>query len=229
MMFRVIKSALITLIIMGGIPSAEAGVALGATRLIYPSDQKQVTLGVSSNDENGTFLIQSWVENADGKRDADFIITPPLFVIHGKKENTLRVIDTTNKQLPQDRESLFWMNVKAIPSLEKSQIKANTLQLAITSRIKLFYRPVGLNMPPEKAPLQLRFNRDAGSLIITNPTPYFITVTGMKAGELALENTMVPAMGSSKVKFPINAGNTVIYRAINDYGAITQVMNGVVH
>ena len=33
--------------------------------------------------------------------------SPPLFAMQGKKENTLRIIDATNNQLPQDRESLF--------------------------------------------------------------------------------------------------------------------------
>ena len=101
--------------------SAQAGVALGATRVIYPAGQKQVQLAVTNNDDNSTWLIQSWVENADGQRDGRFVITPPLFAMQGKKENTLRIIDATNNQLPQDRESLFWMNVKAIPSMDKSK------------------------------------------------------------------------------------------------------------
>ncbi len=68
-------------------------------------------------------------------------MTPPLFAMKGKKENTLRILDATNNQLPQDRESLFWMNVKAIPSMDKSKLTENTLQLAIISRIKLYHRP----------------------------------------------------------------------------------------
>ncbi|MFQ6365119.1 molecular chaperone, partial [Serratia marcescens] len=78
--------------------------------------------------------------------------TPPLFLMQGKKENTLRIIDATNNALPKDRESLFWVNVKAIPSLDKAKQKENTLQLAITSRIKLLYRPQNLSMAPDQAP-----------------------------------------------------------------------------
>ncbi|MCV5426089.1 type 1 fimbria chaperone FimC, partial [Escherichia coli] len=77
---------------------AEAGVALGATRVIYPAGQKQVQLAVTNNDENSTYLIQSWVENADGVKDGRFIVTPPLFAMKGKKENTLRILDATNNQ-----------------------------------------------------------------------------------------------------------------------------------
>ncbi|STI86148.1 periplasmic pilus chaperone family protein [Escherichia coli] len=70
--------------------------------------------------------------------------------MQGKKENTLRIINATNHQLPGDRESLFWVNVKAIPAMEKDQKNENTLQLAIISRIKMFYRPTNLAMAPEE-------------------------------------------------------------------------------
>ena len=103
----------------GLVSPAQAGVALGATRVIYPAGQKQVQLAVTNTDENGTFLIQSWVENAAGTKDGRFVVTPPLFAMQGRKENTLRILDASNNHLPQDRESLSWMNVKAITSLAK--------------------------------------------------------------------------------------------------------------
>lgn len=207
--------------------NAQAGVALGATRVIYPSDQKQVSLAVTSNDDKSTYLIQSWVENVENKKDMRLVITPPLFVMQGKKENTLRIIDATNKGLPQDRESLFWINVKAIPSMNKSLVQENTLQLAILSRIKLFYRPLGLKVAPEKAPEQLRFKRNGNILAINNPTPYFITVTSLNAGTRILENTMVPPFGNSTVAVPGDAGSEITYQTINDYGALTPKLKGV--
>jgi hypothetical protein len=66
--------------------SAEAGVALGATRVVYPSDLKQVQLAVTNNDEKSAYLIQSWIENNDGGKDGRFVITPPLFSMQGKKK-----------------------------------------------------------------------------------------------------------------------------------------------
>lgn len=206
---------------------AQAGVALGATRIIYPAGQKQVQLGVTNNDDSSTYLIQSWVENADGGKDGRFVITPPLFAMQGKKENTLRIIDATNKQLPQDRESLFWINVKAIPSMDKSKLSENTLQLAIISRIKLYYRPENLALPPEQAAEKLSFSRSGSSLTLTNPTPYYLTVTELNAGTKVLENALVPPMGKTSVKLPPDAGSNITYRTINDYGALTQKMNGV--
>ncbi|CAI1222795.1 Chaperone protein fimC precursor [Serratia fonticola] len=215
---------LLTLTLVLSTLRAQAGVALGATRVIYPAGQKQISLGVSNNNDKDVFLIQSWVENDNGQKEGGFVITPPLFVMQGKKENTLRIIDATNDGLPKDRESLFWVNVKAIPSLDKNQQKENTLQLAITSRIKLFYRPLNLSIAPEKAPEKLTFIRSANALVINNTTPYFLTVTELNAGTRVLDTVMVPPMGSATVKLPNDAGRAISYRTINDYGALTSVM-----
>ena len=205
---------------------AKAAVALGATRVVYPAGQKQVQLAVTNNDEKSTFLIQSWVENSAGQKDGRFVITPPLFSMQGKKENTLRIIDATNNQLPRDRESLFWLSVKAIPAMDKSKTNDNVLQLAIISRIKLYYRPSGLSVAPEKVAESLRFKRQPGKLIISNPTPYYATVTELNAGTRKLNNTLVPPLGEASVDLPADAGSQVTYRTINDYGALTPKMTG---
>ncbi|WP_219268444.1 fimbria/pilus periplasmic chaperone [Pseudomonas sp. Xaverov 259] len=202
----------------------EAGVALGATRVVYPAEQKQMSLGVSNSNPKDTFLIQSWVERIDGAKENGFIITPPLFVMRGKKDNTLRIVDATNGKLEKDRESLFWINVKAIPSLDKDQQKENTLQLAITSRIKLFYRPGNLAIAPEEAPAKLTFKRSGGQLIISNPTPYYLTISELSAGTRALTNAMAPPMGVVTVEFASDLTGPISYQTINDYGALTAVM-----
>ncbi len=203
-----------------------AGVALGATCVIYPSDQKQVQLAVTNNDENSVFLIQSWIENAEGKKDNQFAITPPLFSMKGKRENTLRIIDATNNQLPKDRESLFWLNVKAIPAMDKANLNENSLQLAIISRIKLYYRPTGLSVAPDKVASELGFKRQGKSLTVINPTPYYATVTELRIGSAKLENTLVPPFGEVSIDVPTNASGEISYQTINDYGALTPKMTG---
>ena len=225
-MMRSLLAGVLMITAMGSFTRAEAGVALGATRVIYPAGQKQVQLAVTNNDNNSTYLLQSWFENAEGVKDGRFVVTPPLFAMQGKKENTLRILDATNNQLPQDRETLFWMNVKAIPSMDKSKLSENTLQLAIISRIKLYYRPAGLALSPDQAPEKLTFRRSAGSLTLINPTPYYLTVTELSAGTRTLENALVPPMGETRVTLPADAGSEITYKTINDYGALTPRMKG---
>lgn len=97
----------------------------------------------------------------------------------------------------------------------------NTLQLAIISRIKMFYRPTHLAMAPEEAPAMLRFRRSGSILTLINPTPYFITVTNMKAGNSNLPNTMVPPKGEVSVDIPHAVTGDISFQTINDYGALT--------
>lgn len=200
---------------------ANAGIALSATRVIYPADGKQVQLSVINTDNANSFLIQSWVDDVSGKKSKNFLITPPLFLMKGKKENILRIVDTTNGALPADKESLFWINVKAIPAIEKDKLSENKLQLAIVNRIKLLYRPKNLAMSPEEAPAKLTFTRVNNKLEIKNPTPYYLTLAEFHVGNNQLEGVMVKPMGSEVVTLPNNAGSQINYRVINDFGAFT--------
>lgn len=89
------------------------------------------------------------------------------------------------------------------------------------------YRPAKLALPPDQAAEKLRFRRSANSLTLINPTPYYLTVTELNAGTRVLENALVPPMGESTVKLPSDAGSNITYRTINDYGALTPKMTGV--
>lgn len=68
---------------------AEAGVALGATRVIYPAGQKQVQLAVTNNDENSTYLIQSWVEKCRWCKGWSFYRDATSVCDEGKKREYL--------------------------------------------------------------------------------------------------------------------------------------------
>ncbi|MCP6324282.1 fimbria/pilus periplasmic chaperone, partial [Klebsiella pneumoniae] len=49
----------------------------------------------------------------------------------------------TGEALPADRESVFWLNVLDVPPQPQGE-GGNFMQFAIRTRVKLFYRPVGL-------------------------------------------------------------------------------------
>ncbi|EBL7063672.1 fimbria/pilus periplasmic chaperone [Salmonella enterica] len=203
------------------------GIALGATRVIYPQGSDQVSLPVNNTDSKSVFLIQSWVENSDSKKSSDFVVTPPLFVIKPQKENTLRIMYMGPNNLPTDRESLYWMNVKAIPSANKDIKDKNTLQIAVLSRIKLFVRPKDLPMKSVDAPAKLRFHQSGDSLTIKNPTPYYLTLVQLHAGLTTLPATMVPPMGQSTVKLPQGSSGGITFQTVNDFGANTPKQTAV--
>jgi len=202
------------------------GVGLGATRFIYAESASQSSLSVTNSNAQERYLIQAWVEDDRGHKSADFVVTPPLFASAPKSENTLRIM-YTGKSLPQDRESLYWMNVKAIPAVNKDAIKdKNTLQLAILSRIKLFMRPEGLDMGEAEAAGQLRFHQAGGKLTIINPTPYYETLVNLTVGGRKLPNTMVPPDGQQSLILLAGSSGDVRFQTVNDYGAVTPQQSG---
>lgn len=200
------------------------GISLGSTRIVYPADSRQVTLPVNNTDDKSRFLIKSWAEDSEGNKTSDFTITPPLFMIGPGNENILSIKFNGTRQLPADRETLYWFNSQAIPQQDAAKGE-NVLQLATLSRIKIFVRPAGLEMKAIEAPDHIRFSRQAGELVVHNPTPYHITLVGLTDGNTVLPNTMVPPKNSTAVR---SSGNgAVSFRTLNDYGAITPVQKGV--
>lgn len=200
---------------------AAGGIALGATRVIYPADAKQTSLALSNSNKQERYLINAWIENATGQKEKTFVITPPLFVSEPNSENTLRII-YAGPALATDRESLFYLNVKAIPSMDKNNGENNNvLQLAILSRIKLFVRPNKLETQPGQAPDTLAFTRSGSAISINNPSPYFITLVNLQLGGKKLDNVMVAPKTSATVTLPAGAQGALSWQSVNDYGAIT--------
>ena len=48
---------------------AAGGIALGATRIIYPADAKQTAVWIRNNHTNERFLVNSWIENSSGVKE----------------------------------------------------------------------------------------------------------------------------------------------------------------
>ncbi|CNK83404.1 putative fimbrial chaperone protein [Yersinia mollaretii] len=196
------------------------GVGLGVTRMVYSGAVSQFLLDVRNTDTESSFLIQSWVENSQGQRSSDFVITPPLFVLKPEMENAVKVM-FNGKQLPQDRETLYWITVKAIPQSVK-QSSTNTLQFASASRIKLFYRPVELTKKTnneEWKSLSGEFHN--GKIKIINPTPFYITTINMKVDGKAVKPIMIPPKDAVILEESFSHARQISYQTINDYGAWT--------
>lgn len=197
--------------------SQNTGIALGATRVIYPLNAKQTSLSVINHSPKERFLINSWVENENGK-EKNFVITPPLFVMESNSENTLRIVNLADN-LPKDRESIFWLNVKAIPSVDKDSLEGkNVLQLAILSRIKLFVRPDNLSIQTEDAAEQIKINQKGGTIYIDNPSPYYTTLVNIVLDGHPLDNVMVAPFTIHRVQG--KSGQKLTYQSINDYGGL---------
>ena len=210
------KSLIALTIMSAGFTAANAGVVIGGTRVIYDGNKKEPTLSVN-NPDNTPYLIQSWIETLNGGAEkAPFVITPPLYRLDHGQQNVERIIMAG--ALPQDKESLYWLNIKSIPSAPR---KDNTLQIAIKTRIKLIYRPAALKgTAPEEVADKLTWSVACNQLQVTNPTNYVmnfneVTVNGKKLDDV----TFVMPGSSARFNLPQGVhGGAMTFTIINDYG-----------
>lgn len=200
--------------------AAVCGVEIGGTRLIYDSSSSQAAISVN-NPDNTPYLIQSWVSSSENSDDGDspFITTPPLFKLNPHAQNSVRVVLMGNS-LPQDRESVYWLNIKSIPS--SSADAKNELLIAVKSKMKVFYRPAGLDGDPSVAYQKLTFSATNGKLNVHNPSPYSVSLYHVKVNgkELATPPMVLPFQTLSLSQSALNRGK-ISWRAINDFGGIT--------
>lgn len=118
---------------------------------------------------------------------------------------------------------MFWLNVKSIPATDDSQPRTNVLQVVVKSRLKLFYRPAGLEGQPESAYHQLSVAHSGNHLTVSNPTPYYVTLFTLKVdGQEIKEADMVPPKGSVSFTLPSATASAVTRQAISDYGGVSQ-------
>ncbi len=155
--------------------STQASVILGKTRVIYPSQEKQVTATLRNLDEQNA-LVQTWISSEkDNKSIVPFVITPPLTKVNAKTSQEIRIA-YTREDLPTDRETLFYFHILTIPSqdpeLKKLKLKES---IAIKNVYKLFYRPESLKSSLEDTVQNLKFDISNG-LQIKNNTPHYFTL-----------------------------------------------------
>ena len=204
----------------------DAGISLSATRLVFDGKHKEAGITVRNNGED--VLIQSWVDSdVPGATSVPFAVTPPLARVAGNEQQLLRVI-YEGTGMPVDKESVVWLNVQEIPQATKTQ---NTLQLAVRQRIKVFFRPSGLNANSYLAPTELlwRLIDRAGKTVLTinNPGLFHVSMADVKlqSGQSVEQpiDSMMIAPGEQKEfvikQFSSSSTPHISFMSINDYGA----------
>ncbi|MBB6187349.1 fimbria/pilus periplasmic chaperone [Rhodanobacter sp. MP7CTX1] len=220
--------------------NANASVVISGTRVVYNGADHETTVKLTNKGEMPA-LTQVWIdkgeaEDAPTNIQVPFTVTPPVARIDPDKAQTLRVL-YTGEPLPKDKESVFWLNVLEIPPKagESDEASRNYLQFAIRSRIKLFFRPAGLEGSAMDAPSKLswRLVQDGTTQIIEirDPTPFYVSFASVDVGAGGKHATFdeggMVAPGET-VRFKLKGTSApaaeakVHYRAINDFGGITE-------
>ncbi|HEL7750734.1 fimbrial biogenesis chaperone [Stenotrophomonas maltophilia] len=223
--FQIMLIAVLPLIFNGEVM---ASVVVNGTRVIYPADSREVTVQVD-NVGSSPALVQAWIDGGDASQaadssDAPFVLTPPISRVEPGRSQALRLM-FSGGHLPSDRESLFWLNVLDIPPSPESvdSGEQNYLQVALRSRLKLFYRPQSLKGIANDAPATLRWIRTGDRLRVENPSPFHVTLAEVHAvtgsSQTMVENTGAMVAPKQSLEFTVPASTELVrFITINDYG-----------
>ncbi|MCW9445973.1 fimbria/pilus periplasmic chaperone [Klebsiella oxytoca] len=207
-----------------------AALSIDRIRIIYPENKDAITLSVENKSKKKPYLAQTWLENDKFEKIASpLIVLPPIQRVDPENKTQVKIKKLPDAlNLPKDRESIFYFNIREIPPASDN---ANTLQIALQTRIKLFYRPTTLQKEVGDKNLwsNLKLEKRGESFILINPTPYFITVSALKVDEVLFsKNNYEPVMvypkssdnlGVKVSKIP----SSIIVSYINDYGGVSNI------
>lgn len=220
-----------TLLMTFGPAAVQAAVALDRTRAILNEGEKSVSMNVTNQNKDLPYLVQGWLEDEQGNKvNSPLTVLPPVQRLEPGAKTQVKVQGLPAvAQLPMDRESLFYFNLREIPPRTD---KPNSLQIALQTRIKLFYRPKSIaatqhdvdNPWQEKLTLQ----RQGDRYQVHNPSPYYVTiadgasskganVSGFEAVMIAPKSSAALNVAASKL------GNAPILTYINDWGGRPQL------
>jgi len=206
---------------------AFAAIALDRTRVVYNGEEKSISLNISNENKNLPYLAQAWIEDAQGNKvTSPLTVLPPVQRVEPGAKSQVKVqASAAAATLPQDKETLFYFNLREIPPRSN---KPNTLQIALQTRIKLFYRPAAIALDKTQAAEgdwveKVTLTRQGDKLVVNNPTPYFLTIVegapSVKGNPVAFEPVMVSPKGSATIGAAAAAfGNSPVLTYVNDYG-----------
>lgn len=221
---------------------AHSGLATSSSRVIFENDENQKSF-ILANINEYPIIVQSWVDEGEGNSNylnSPFVVTPPVFKMQQDQNQSIRIIYKGN-ELPQDRESVYWLNLyeipgKAINQKNKFEPKQAYLNLAMNTQLKIFYRPKKLiKMDLDMIISNLDFsiqNLDGKTYIICkNSSPYNISFAKLKIYTLndtipaeQLMDMMVKPFSNKIFIFTGNIAKKSIlkldYDIIDDYGKI---------
>ncbi|MFS2124597.1 molecular chaperone [Pseudomonas sp. Pseusp97] len=220
---------------------AQAGIVIQGSRVVYPAKDREVTVKMTNIGEQPS-LVQAWVDKGNEKLTADkadgpFLITPPITRVEARKGQSLRLVYTGDDAASKKQETVFWLNILDVPPLPKDQ-DANFLQVAVRSRLKIFYRPDGLPGNPNQAAESLSWSvvpaGNGYAIRARNNAAFHVSLAsiqltaGGKIHSVGKDEVKMVAPGAS-VDFPLStltaqpgAGAKVDYQWVTDYGALNQ-------
>jgi len=199
------------------------------SRVVFNNGSDVESLSLVNSDK-GPVLVQVWTDAGDVTISPDqihtpIVVSPPIFKIKPGQVINLRLKLATTKDLPKDRESLYWLNIYQIPpNTDMTARDKRKIVLPLKIRLKIFVRPKNIDSLTEVEVKKIKFSikkdSDDQKLLIHNPTPWHMSIPYLRVGDFEYEKLMLLPFSSESISIPITKKitNNLYYELINDYG-----------
>ena len=197
---------------------------MSGTRFIFPSDKKAVTLD-PENKSSDHCLLNTRVLDADGVSESEKILAlPPMIELKPSTKGSV-VLRRITSELPEDRESLFYLSGLFIPQASDKE----AISVGYELRHKMFFRPKSLVAMDAVADVvnRIEFRRIGDEVEIRNPTPYYLTFNTLTFDDVEMPITtfknMLAPYETVTIQPPAGSCQKVNWTLINDEGLPTKV------
>ncbi|EML9727409.1 molecular chaperone [Klebsiella aerogenes] len=197
---------------------SRAGVIATPTRIIYSENSKAHSVAIKNESEN-TFLASAIFEE---KGRSFFTVTPPIARLKTGENMLLRIRGINTKELPTDRESVFYYSITMVPNQERTASQQNRIAMASRYWFKLFYRPNIIGTPLMNS-CNLEFKNNNKKMDVKNNSPFYSTLVFLSVNGnrvfLSPEEAMIAPYSSQSISISTDA-SVVEWIRINDYGSL---------
>lgn len=195
---------------------ASGGVQLDRTRVLMFDGKTKANYGVINNNKTPV-LASSTITEIDGKPATKLAVSPSIFQIKPGKSHHGSIV--LLESLPQDRETAFWLVVKTVGVSTGKNSEQSTLQMAIGQRIKVFYRPKGINEDTVIAADKLKWSLTNKGVKVENASKLVMSIADIKLGDKVFEvSDMVLPMSSKEWAINLPKNGSLTFSYMDEYG-----------
>lgn len=207
--------------------SYAGGLSLGQSRVVFDKNNKSQVIQVNNSGDSPYLIQVSLYSDLEKPPVDDFVMTPPLFRVEANNQYAVRILPNGNDKLAKDKESLFYLKVRAMPPINKElEDKDKPGMVFVTAIvIKLINRPDEVKEPKKDDFMKVVLAKENNVLKFNNPTPYFMTMVGLELnGSTYGETILIPPFS----QYPLKSKGEVIkasWNFLNDFGVNTDRFN----
>ncbi|KGL52643.1 MrkB [Pantoea ananatis] len=166
--------SIVSLLLMLSATLCQASVVLNGTRIIIDGSKNEKTIQFTNAGDQPA-LIQIQAVNPDANSTPPFVALPQIFRIAPNAGQTVKV-KVTEKNVPQDRESLFYLDYTELPSVKKGDEDKNKLYLIIKNRVKVIVRPGDLDFSVDRVRQALSWRIQGHAILLKNASPFYANI-----------------------------------------------------